>query len=56
MGNELCLAIIWTIALITDIVSCVMGYEPSWILVFCPLVCLTLNYWIDSYFENKGGK
>lgn len=49
---NLILAILWTFALITDIVAYAVGNEPSWSLVFCPLVCLVVAYW-DRYFFDK---
>jgi hypothetical protein len=50
---NLVLAVLWTFALITDIISCAMGNDPSWILVLCPLGILVLDYWekvIDEYY------
>lgn len=49
---NLTLAILWTFALVTDIVSYAAGNEPSWILVFCPLVCLVFGYWEKYFFEK----
>ena len=48
---DLALALCWTICLVVDIISCVAGDEPSWILVFCPLIILVWDRW-DHYFKN----
>ena len=45
--TSLVLAILWTVVLITDIVSAVHGDLPNWTLVFCPLAILVLNRWTD---------
>lgn len=44
---KLSLALIWTIVLIADILSACLGYEPNWMLVFCPVVALVFNCWVD---------
>ena len=38
---KLALAIAWTACLITDIMQAAAGMQPSWMSVFCPLICLT---------------
>ena len=47
MKMKLGLALIWTIVLIADIVSACLGYEPNWMLVFCPVIALVYNCWVD---------
>ena len=42
----------WTICLIVDIISCAVGDQPSWILVFCPLTILVWDRW-DHYIQEK---
>ena len=49
---KLGLALIWSMVLITDIISACLGYESNWMLVFCPLITLVSNYWI-SYFTTR---
>ena len=49
---KLGLALVWSIVLITDIISACLGYESNWMLVFCPLITLVFNYWID-YFTTR---
>jgi len=48
------LAIIWTVALIVDIIAAVKGESPSWVLVFCPLVTLVafLYLWALGTFSG----
>lgn len=48
---ELLLAIMWSIVLMIDLASALVGNAPSWMLVFCPLSILVLKYWID-YFNK----
>ena len=52
MKIKLSLALIWTIVLISDILSAYSGNEPNWILVFCPLITLVSNYWVDYFFTR----
>lgn len=47
---KLALAIMWTVCLITDIMQAAAGVQPSWVSVFCPLICLTAQRWED-YFD-----
>ena len=49
---KLGLALIWSMVLITDIISVCLGYEPNWLLVFCPLIALVFKYWND-YFTTR---
>lgn len=49
---ELILALLWTLTLIVDIISACTGNEPTWILVFCPLVILVMDRW-EIYFKNR---
>lgn len=42
---DMFLAICWTIALLCDILCCVMGSAPNWVLVFAPLVVVVFNAW-----------
>ncbi len=42
---EKALAILWTVALGTNILSAAVGNEPTWLLVFCPLACLVMEKW-----------
>ena len=48
-NNPIFLAICWTVALILDIASCLIGNEPNWGLVFCPMILLVIRCWIDYY-------
>ena len=52
MNIKMSLALIWTIVLIFDILSAYSGNESNWMLVFCPLITLVFNYWID-YFTTR---
>jgi hypothetical protein len=47
---KLTLAIMWTVCLVAGIMQAAAGTQPSWISVFCPLICLTAQRWVD-YFE-----
>ena len=49
---ELMLAIMWTVALVCDIITCALGSAPTWVLVFCPLIILVLDKW-EAYFKSK---
>ena len=42
----------WTMVLITDIISCSIGKEPNWMSVFCPLIILVIEKW-DKYFTTR---
>lgn len=48
----LVLAICWTLVLITDIISAVIGNAPTWTLVFCPLIILVMDKWED-YIRSR---
>ena len=48
----LVLAICWTLVLITDIISVVVGNAPTWVLVFCPLIILVRDKWED-YIRSR---
>lgn len=50
--SDLILAIMWTIVAIVDIVSCAVGNQPSWILVFAPLAIVLLNYWAKVFIDD----
>lgn len=52
MNIKMSLALIWTIVLISDILSAYSGNEPNWMLVFCPLILLVFKYWND-YFTTR---
>ena len=52
MKMKLILALVWSIVLFFDILSACSGNEPNWILVFCPLVLLVSNYWVDYFFTR----
>lgn len=49
---KLLLAILWSIVMVADIISAVVGNAPSWILVFCPLVILVMDKWED-YIRSR---
>lgn len=44
---KLFLAICWSLVMFCDIIVCVGGGSPTWIAVFCPLVVVVVNYWLD---------
>lgn len=46
---KLALAIMWTWCLITGIILAVAGVQPTWMSVFCPLICLTVQRWEDYF-------
>lgn len=46
------LAIAWTIALIADIYLTIAGEQPTWVLVYCPLIILVTDKW-DAYIKAK---
>ena len=46
---KLGLALIWSMVLITDIISACLGYESNWMLVFYPLITLVFNCWTDYF-------
>lgn len=48
---ELICAVLWTIIFIVDFIDMLIDNEPSWILVFCPLILLVLEYW-EQYFRD----
>lgn len=54
MKTKLWLAILWSIVLVADIISAVVGNDPSWVLVFCPLIILVMDKW-ENYIRSKGG-
>lgn len=49
---KLLLAILWSVVMVVDIISAVVGNAPSWILVFCPLVILVMDRWED-YIRSR---
>lgn len=44
---KLLLAILWSVVMVIDIISAVIGNDPNWILVFCPLIILVMDKWED---------
>lgn len=42
-------AIMWTSMLIMNIIFAAGGIEPTWSSVFCPLICLVLQRWLDVF-------
>ena len=48
------LAIFWTISLCLNIISCVLGGAPTWLSVFCPLIIVVMDRWLE-YFKSKRG-
>ena len=53
MKMKLWMAIMWSIVLVADIISAVVGNDPSWVLVFCPLTILVMDKW-ENYIRIKG--
>lgn len=49
---SLFLAIMWTVCLICDIINCAAGNQPTWTAVFCPLIIVVMDRWIE-YFKTK---
>lgn len=49
---QLIYAIIWTFVFIIDFINMLIGNEPSWFLVFCPLAILVVEYW-DQYLRDR---
>lgn len=47
---KLILAIIWSAYLVSSILQMAAGVQPSWLSVFCPLICLTAQRW-DDYLD-----
>lgn len=41
--SDMILLVLWLIAGGVDVAAALMGKEPSWYLVFCPLFCLILE-------------
>lgn len=44
---KLLLAILWSVVMVVDIISAVIGNAPTWVLVFCPLIILVIDKWED---------
>ena len=44
--NIVC-ALAWTVVFISCIFDCFNGNQPSWVVVFTPLVCVMLDSWVD---------
>ena len=44
---KLALAILWSLVAIGDIAMAVGGQNPSWVHVFCPLVVVVFDSWVD---------
>jgi len=49
---SLFIAVLWTLVLVADVVSCIMGKDPNWYNVFCPLIVVVLDYW-DKHLNNR---
>ena len=49
---KLLLAILWSVVMAIDIISAVVGNDPNWILVFCPLIILVMDKWKD-YIQSR---
>lgn len=49
---KLLLAILWSFALVVDIISAVTGNAPNWILVFCPIIVVVMDKWED-YIQSR---
>ena len=45
------LAIIWTFAFVCNVILCVCGSTPQWLSVFCPLIVVVMNSWVDAYIS-----
>ena len=45
------LAIMWTFVLVIDVILWVCGATPQWLAVFCPLIAVVVNTWIDAYIS-----
>ena len=43
------IAILWTISLTLNALSCAMGGEPNWVSVLVPLSVLAINSWLDVF-------
>ena len=48
-------AVLWTTALLFNFINALGGAEPTWFLVFIPMIVLVINYWFDV-FNNAGDK
>lgn len=51
--NSKFLAWLWISCLIVDFINCAVGNSSSWILVFCPLLCLVRKLWEFVIFSNE---
>lgn len=40
---------LWTFALILNVISCISGGTATWLGVFAPLICITINSWYDLF-------
>ena len=49
---KLLLAILWSVVMAVDIINAVVGNDPNWILVFCPLIILVMDKWED-YIQSR---
>ena len=48
-------AMLWTLALCLSIGSMILGQEPDWVLVYCPLIALCVYSWnqyAKEYFKE----
>lgn len=52
MRRTLVLAILWSIILIINIICAAIGTDPTWVLVFCPLICYVNTLWIQYTDER----
>ncbi len=50
------LAIMWTSILVMSIIYAAVGIEPTWLSVFCPLICLVLQRWSDVFKKQTNNK
>lgn len=48
-------AVLWTMVLLLHSVNAFDGAEPTWFLVFIPVIVLVINYWVDVFY-NAGDK
>ena len=52
-GLKLFLAICWSVVMVGNIVECSVGLTPSWFDVFCPLVVVVIDSWLDWLTTRK---
>ena len=44
--------VLWTFVLIINAILCITGSTATWLSVFVPLICITLNSWFDYSKER----